>query len=82
MSCPKCGSQGPETEEELFRRILLNMRYANTATIERFLNNYRLGKKVYDQRDDMLLDYMQHMFGPGQGKSAFDLFKAIHGESV
>jgi len=58
------------------------MRYVNTATIERFLANYRLGKKVYDQRDDMLLDYMQHMFGPGQGKSAFDLFKAIHGESV
>jgi hypothetical protein len=63
--------------EDLLKQILLNMRYVNPATIDRFLNNYRLGKESYDKKDEMLLDYMQHMFGPGQGRAAFELFKEV-----
>jgi hypothetical protein len=77
MSCPTCGSQGPANEEELLRRILLNMRYANPNTIERFFNIYTLGKKAFRERPSLLRDYMMHMFGPGQGGCALDLFIAI-----
>jgi hypothetical protein len=79
MSCPTCGSDEPETNEGVLKRILLNMRYVNAPTIERFLNNYRLGGEVLDRHPDILLALMKHMFGPGQGESAFRLFEGIRG---
>ena len=68
-------------DQDLLKSILINMRYVDEPTIDRFLNNYTLGKEVYRKNPDMLLGLMQHMFGPGQGKAAFELFTHLANHS-
>ena len=45
------------------------MRYVSPGTIERFLENYRLNEEDFERRPETLMNFMKHMFGPGQGKA-------------
>lgn len=81
MSCTIHGDK-PETNEDLLKTILLNMRYVSEPTVERFLNNYRLGVEFFEREPDALLGLLKHMFGPGQGESAFRLFIGVQGKYV
>jgi hypothetical protein len=82
MSCPTCGSEGPTDDITTLKSILSNMRYVNDCTIRRFFNMYNLGKKVFHDRPSLLRDYMVHMFGPGQGGCAHDLFTYLREAQV
>ena len=70
------------TNEGLLKTILLKMRYVSPGTIERFLENYRLNEEDFERRPETLLNFMRHMFGPGQGQSAFEIFKTTQGKYV
>ncbi len=64
-------------DEVILRAILYNMRYVNEPTIERFFNNYRIGKEVFNKKPELLCQFMEHMFGPNQGETAFEIFKEV-----
>jgi len=70
------------TNEGLLKTILLKMRYVSPGTIERFLENYRLNEEDFERRPETLLQFMRHMFGPGQGEAAFNVFKTTQGKYV
>ena len=70
------------TNEGLLKTILLKMRYVSPGTIERFLENYRLNEEDFERRPETLMNFMKHMFGPGQGQSAFEIFKTTQGKYV
>jgi hypothetical protein len=70
------------TNELLLKNILQKMRYVQPQTIDRFMDSYRLGEEEFNKRPEALLEYMRHMFGPGQGEAAFNLFRMTQGKYV
>lgn len=70
------------TEDGLWRSILYSAKNVNPQANERFINLYNMGKKGYQANPQALLDLMRHMFGPGFGTDAFNLFHTSKGEYV
>lgn len=70
------------TEDGLWRSILYSAKNVNPQANERFINLYNMGKKAYQANPQSLLDLMRHMFGPGFGTDAFNLFHNSKGEYV
>ena len=70
------------TEDGLWRSILYSAKNVNPQANERFINLYNMGKRAYQANPQSLLDLMRHMFGPGFGTDAFNLFHNSKGEYV
>ena len=70
------------TEDGLWRSILYSAKNVNPQANERFINLYNMGKKGYQANPQALLDLMRHMFGPGFGTDAFNLFHTSKGEYI
>lgn len=70
------------TEDGLWRSILYSAKNVNPQANERFINLYNMGKKGFQANPQALLDLMRHMFGPGFGTDAFNLFHSSKGEFI